>query len=130
MTALPPGYKPTPTGRCRLAVVVDGQQGDWQNPALEDVPPGGEYETLRTPQRPIGLYRIVVEGFHLSKVEIGNAFVTFVLCDASEDRRWYRPEPDGPIEVVAGLDIRLYLRNETDAPQKPKITMIVQEETP
>jgi hypothetical protein len=123
---------PTPMGRCRLALVTDWGVGFQLTPTprepLPDVPPGGEYQEQCTPQRPIGLYRIVVLGFHLVEVQVGATFVPFVLCDASDDHRWYRPEPDGEIEVVAGQTIRLYLRNETDAPRKPKIAMLVQEQ--
>jgi hypothetical protein len=128
VTQAPP---PTPPGRCRLAVVNDWDVGGFQlTPAepLPDVPPGGEYQEQCTPQRPIVLYRIVVVGFHLVEVQVGATFVPFLLCDASDGRRWYRPEPDGSIEVVAGQTIRLYLRNETDAPMKPKVGLIVQED--
>ena len=118
---------------------------------LPDVPPGAEYARVITPQKFVVLHQIVIHGPILVGLRIGAlSDVPFELesVDGDGDARRYRPKgldgelikkqlvkvgaaAAGPnaIAIAPGLEVRLQLRNEGDAPTKPRVALLVQEET-
>lgn len=117
----------------RLAIVTAWDAGFQVAPAaspLSDVLPGGEYVVECTASQTIALATVTVGGFVLDRLYVGTRFagVTpdegLVATGTIEDRQ-YRVEPTTP--VLVGEKIRAVLRNISDAPQKPRVAMIVRE---
>ena len=124
---------------------------DWgtRDEDLPDIPPGGEYERVIAPQKFVVLRRIIARGPSLVRLRIGDvADVPFELESVDGDVRRYRPkdldqEPiqkqlvkvgaaaAGPnaIAIAPGLEVWIQLRNEGDAPVKPRAALLVQEES-
>lgn len=124
---------------------------DWRvrnEEALPDIPPGGEYECAIAPQKFVVLYRILVQELTLVRLEIGAIDdVPFELESADGPRRSYRlrsldddalkkrlvaigaavATPDS-IALSPGLEVWAHLRNDTAAPAKPRVALLVQEE--
>ena len=127
----------------RTSVITDWRTRDED---LPDVPPGEDHERVITPQRPVLLRRILVVGMRLVQLRIGATEVPFRLEGCDGRRCTYRPLPDEealsrlrasgarstPEDVIvpAGMDIRLLLRNDGEAPTKPRAALLVQEEAP
>ena len=129
----------------RMSVITDWHVRDER--ALPDVPPGGEYERVIAPQKFVVLHQIIVRGPSLVRLQIDTVpDVPFELESVDGDVRRYRPKGlDDSIKkqlvkvgaAVAGLnaiaiapalEVRLQLRNEGDAPTKPRAALLVQEE--
>lgn len=122
---------------------------DWRvrDEDLPDVPPGVEFEYVSRPQKFIVLHRIVVRDVVLARLQVGAVDVLFELESEDGGQRTYKPrglddEDLKRLLVAAGaavvtrdsiavsptLDIRALLRNEGDAPVKPRAALLVQEE--
>ena len=130
----------------RMSVITDWRVSDEAD--LPDVPPGGEVERVIAPQKFIVLHRIIVRGPSLIRLQIGAATeVPFELESVDGDVRRYRPRglddesikkqlvkvggaaaSPNAIAISPGLEVRLQLRNEGDAPTKPRAALLVQEE--
>ena len=131
----------------RTAVITDWRTKD-EN--LPDLAPGEDYERVIVPQMFCVLHRIIVRGPGLNLVSLridAVADVPFELESVDGEIRNYRLklDPDtlsnlkkcAPAAAAIGshalalmpaLAIRLVLRNEGDAPTKPRAALIVQEE--
>lgn len=121
---------------------------DWRirDEDLADIPPGKTCERVITPQRHSLLRQIVVRHLQLAWLQIGNVIVPFEICGENGAVRTYRPIATDiqilrqlantgaqvlarhAIRVVAGLDVRVILRNDGASPKKPIVSLIVQEE--
>ena len=130
----------------RTSVITDWRVRDEND--LPDVPPGGEYERVIAPQKFIVLRQIIVRGPSLVRLQIGGVpDVPFELEGVDGEIRRYRPKDleqesmkkqlvnvvaaaAGPsvIAISPGLEVRLQLRNEGDAPTKPRVALLVHEE--
>lgn len=142
MTARTPRTPRTP----RTSIITDWRVRDDSD--LPDVPPGGEYECVIAPQKFVVLRQIVVRGPSLVRLRIGGVpDVPFELESVDGDVRRYRPKglddesikkqlvktgaaAAGPntIAIAPALEVCLQLRNEGDAPTKPRAALLVQEE--
>ena len=127
----------------RTSVITDWRTRDED---LPDVPPGEDHERVITPQRHVLLRRILVVGMRLVQLRIGATEVPFRLEGCDGRRCGYRPLPDGEalsrlrasgarstsedVVVPAGMDVRLLLRNDGDAPARPVAALLVLEEAP
>jgi hypothetical protein len=110
--------------------------------ALPDVLPGEAYERVITPQRHVILRRIRCD-LCLERLKVGPIEVPFEIT-ADNGQIWFKPiwlekvrrdlervgsgvrGADGVL-VVAGLDVRVTLRNERDVPVKPRLALIGEE---
>lgn len=124
---------------------------DWCIPdesLLSDLAPSESCAREITPQKNVVLRKILVPNFSLIRLGIGEVDeVPFELESADGRLRTYRPAipSDDPvvsqldwtgarmvardaIRVVAGLTVWLILRNDTDAPAKPRASLLVEEE--
>ena len=130
----------------RTSVITDWRIRDESD--LPDVPPGGEYERVIAPQKFVVLRQIIVRGPSLVRLQIGTVpDVPFELEGVDGEIRRYRPKDldvrfldrlllkvgaaaAGPnmIAISPGLEVRLQLRNEGDAPTKPRVALLVHEE--
>ena len=130
----------------RTSVITDWRVRDESD--LPDIPPGGEYECVIAPQKFVVLRQIIVRGPSLVRLQIGAVpDVPFELEGVDGEIRRYRPkdleqEPikkqlvkvgataAGPnmIAISPGLEVRLQLRNDGDAPTKPRSALLVHEE--
>jgi hypothetical protein len=130
----------------RTAIITDWRTRDED---LPDVPPGEEFERVITPQKHVALCRVVVRDLHLISrsqsrrtlrlapagrlvhLEIGVVTCAFQLESTDGSLRYYRPSSSPAVDaisVVAGLDVRVFLRNFGDSPAKPRVSLIVREE--
>lgn len=123
---------------------------DWRTKEgdLPDVAPGDEYERVIAPQKFVVLHRVVVRGLTLVRLEIGAVKnVPFELDGTDGPQHTYRlrglddemlkksliktgaavAAPQA-IAIAPGLEVRAVLRNESDAPAKPRAALVVQEE--
>lgn len=130
----------------RMSVITDWRVCDEND--LPDVPPGGEYERVITPQKFVVLHQIILRGPYLLRLQIGAVpDVPFELESVDGEIRRYRPKGldqeaikqqlvmtgaaaigENAIAIVPGLEVRLQLRNERAAPTKPRVALLVQEE--
>lgn len=133
--------------RPRTSIITDWRtkEGD-----LPDVAPGDEYERVIAPQKFVVLHRVVVRGLTLVRLKIGAVKnVPFELDSTDGPQRTYRlrdlddemlkksliktgaavAAPQA-IAIAPGLEVRAVLRNESDAPAKPRAALVVQEEVP
>lgn len=129
----------------RVAVITDWRVRDED---LPDVSPGAEYECVIVPQKFVAIHRIVVRDLALVRLKIGPVeAVPFKLESAKGPLRTYRLGDLGDadlrrsllkigaavatstsIAIAPGLEIRTVLRNEEDAPAKPRVALMVHEE--
>lgn len=129
----------------RTSVITDWRMSDAD---LPDIAPGEEYERVIRPQKFVVLHRILVRDMALIRLQIGAVDgVPFRLEGAEGSRRGYRltglDDTDlkkrliatgatvatpAAIAIVPGLEVRVFLRNEGDAPVKPRCALLVQEE--
>lgn len=116
----------------RLLVVTDWDVGfplTTRVRSLPDIAPGDSYVTEVIPQRPVSLREIIVEGFALVKISIGERTITaaedlsFVVGSAL--RRLYRLVE--PTDVDTETGVRLHLCNDSDVPRKPKDGMLIRQ---
>ena len=132
--------------RPHTSVITDWRVSDEND--LPDVPPGGEYERVIAPQKFVVLRQIIVRGPSLVRLQIGTVSeVPFELEEVKGEISRYRPKDldvrfldrlllkvgaaaAGPhmIAISPGLEVRLHLRNEGDAPTKPRVALLVHEE--
>jgi hypothetical protein len=133
----------------RMSVITDWRTTD---AALPDLTFGEDYERVVTPQKSVVLHRIIVQGrfLRLRSLRIGAlSDVPFELeNENAHDIFHYRPksldqEPIkqqlinigaaavGPnaVALPPGMDIWLVLRNDGVVPSKPRVALIIQEET-
>ena len=133
----------------RTSVITDWRVRDEND--LPVVPPGGEYEHVIASQKFVVLRQIIVCGPSLVRLQIGAVpDVPFELEGVDGEIRRYRPKDldvrfldrlllkagaaaAGPnmiamIAISPGLEVRLQLRNEGDAPTKPRAALLVHEE--
>ena len=130
----------------RTSVITDWRIRDESD--LPDVPPGGEYEYVIAPQKFVVLRQIIVCGPSLVRLQIGAVpDVPFELEGVDGEIRRYRPDGleqesikkqlvkagaatagANMIAISPGLEVRLQLRNEGDAPTKPRTALLVHEE--
>lgn len=109
---------------------------DWRvrdENALPDVPPGEEVERVFTPQTHVRLCQILVQSLRLIRLQVGNVSVPFKLEVVEDLLRTYestmfRAVLTSEIAVLAGMDVRLTLRNVDSTPAKPRATLFVREE--
>jgi len=108
---------------------------DWHTPedALPDVLPGDMYEHGITPQKRITLCRVLVRDLHLAHLRIGNVEISFKLENADGPLRTYQPtlrrtDLVTELQVLAGQDVRVTLRNDGALPVKPRAALLVREE--
>lgn len=123
---------------------------NWHNRTdedLPDVPPGAEHERVIAPQRFTVLHRILTYDMALSRLQIGNVEVPFELDSMDGPQRTYRPRglddellrkrlsatgaavaTADSIAIAPCLEVRVRLRNEGDAPTKPRAALLVYEE--
>ncbi len=128
----------------RISVITDWSVRDED---LPDVPPGGEHERVIAPQKFVVLRRVIVRDVALVRLRVGAVEVPFELESADGPQRSYKPrglDDDAlkrqlvatgaavatrdSIAVAPGLEIRARLRNEGDAPAKPRVALLVHEE--
>ena len=110
----------------RLLVVTDWDVGfplTTRVRSLPDVAPGESYVTEVIPQRPVTIHEIMVEGFALVKISIGDRTITAAAEDLSfmvgtARRRLYRLVEPADVDTETG--VRLHLCNDSDVPRKPK----------
>jgi hypothetical protein len=135
-----------------MSIITDWRVRDEAD--LPDLQPGEEYECVIAPQKFIVLHRIIVRGQSLVRltlvhVQIGTVpDVPFKLDSVDgEVRRYLLTNLDqeslktlliktgaavageSAIAIVPGLEVRLQLRNEGNAPIKPRAALLVQEES-
>jgi hypothetical protein len=129
----------------RTSVITDWRVKDENE--LPDLAPGDEYESVIAPQKFVVLHRIIVRGPSLVRLRIGAVpDVPFELESVDGEVRRYQPKVDdeslkkllvkvgataagqNAIAIAPGLEVRLQLRNEGDAPTKPRAALLVQEE--
>lgn len=122
---------------------------DWdtREDELPDVEPGAEYERAYASQKFIVLRRVVVRGMALARLQIGGVEVPHELEGMGDLTRTYRPAgldntdlrrqlisagarvaTKDSIAISPSLEIRVVLRNDGDAPTKPRAALMVQEE--
>ena len=129
----------------RPSIITDGRVREED---LPDVAPGDEYEHVIRPQKFIVLHRIGIRDMTLVRLEIGKVKdVPFELESTDGPSRTYRlkglDDSDlkkrlvntgaavatiNSIAIVPALEVRLFLRNEGDAPAKVRAALFVQEE--
>ena len=132
--------------KSRPSVITDWRVRD--ESTLPDLLPGDEYERVIASQKFVVLRRIIVRGPSLIQLRIGAVSdVPFELESIDGEVRRYRPKDldqesikkqlvkggaaaAGPntIAIAPGLEVWLRLRNEGDAPTKPRVALLVQEE--
>lgn len=125
----------------RMTVITDWRVRD--EDALADVAPGEEYERVITPQKPVTLRRILCN-LCLERLQVGPVDIPFEIT-ADDGQIRYKPiwlhrvrdalaragsgaRGDDGVVVAAGQDVRILLRNETDAPAKPRAALLIEEE--
>jgi hypothetical protein len=134
--------------RTRTTTITDWRVRDED---LPDVPPGGEHDRAITPQKHVVLCRIVVRDLRLVRLQVGEVEVPFELDSEDGALRTYRPAcqrrgvplstliaalvragahptSSDEIGIPAALDVRVTLRNDTDAPARPRAALLVREE--
>jgi hypothetical protein len=128
----------------RTSVITDWRTSEED---LPDVAPGEEYERVIAPQKFVVLRRIIVRDMALIHLQIGVVEVPFELESTDGSVRRYRPKgldddalkkrlvatgaavaTSNSIAIAPNLEIRTQLRNEGDAPTKPRAALLVQEE--
>ena len=111
----------------RLLVVTDWDVGfplTTRAGSLPDIAPGDSYVTEVIPQRPVFLREIVVEGFALVTISIGERTIAATVEDLPAvaghalRRRLYRLHE--PIDIDTATGVRLHLCNDSDVRRKPK----------
>lgn len=107
--------------------------------------PGAECEHVITPQKHATLRRVFVHDVTLVRVQIGRVEVPFKLDGQEGRRRSYRCdgllslpqlvatgaalEGHDEIALVAGLNVRLLLRNDQEAPAKSRAALLLEEKS-
>lgn len=123
---------------------------DWRvrDDILPDIAPGQEYECAIAPQKFVVLQQICTYGMTLVSLRIGAVeSVPFERITADDHQSDYAlrglddetlrarliaagaavATPDS-IAIVPGLEVRIVLRNDGNAPAKPRAALFVQEE--
>ena len=108
--------------------------------------PGAECAHVISPQKHATLRRVLTHDVTLVRVQIGRVEVPFKLDGQEGRRRSYRAdgllslraqlvatgaalEGHDEIALVAGLDVRLLLRNDQEAPAKSRAHLLVEEKS-
>ena len=128
----------------RVSAITDWRTRDED---LPEIPPGGEYERRIAPQKYVVLLQVSVRNLTRVRLRVGAADgIPFKLTNDRGGTRNYRPRI-GDSEVVdrlaavgaaalihhdeiripPGMDVLVTLRNDDDAPAKPRVALLVQE---
>jgi hypothetical protein len=113
----------------RLVIATDWDAGFQLNPdasPLPDIPPGEEYTTECFPQQTVMIRDVAVHSFVLVEISFGLSLGgprPELVDHHYNDFRLYRLRP--PLRVQAGARFGVRLRNDSDAPRKPKTAALV-----
>jgi len=130
----------------RPSVITDWRVRDESK--LPDAAPGETFERVIAPQKFVVLRRILVRDLTLIGLQIGTVEVPFELESTDGPQRIYRPTGLGDetlrkrlvatgaavatedsIAVAPALEVRTVVRNDGDMPAKPRVSLLVLEET-
>jgi hypothetical protein len=110
-----------------LLVVTDWDLGFQltSRPPLPDIAPGESYVTEVIPQRPVTLREVLVEGFVLVQISVGEQTAAATVKEQGPGRLLYLL--DELLDVGIETGVRLHLHNASDVPRKHKIGTFVRD---